>query len=61
MIETDSPYLTPAPFRKVRVNEPYYVHVTAKVLAEKRGMSVADFVAAVDGNAVRFFGLPVVG
>jgi len=58
MIETDSPYLTPAPFRKVRVNEPYYLHVTAKVLAEKRGMAVSEFVTAVDANATRFFRLP---
>lgn len=58
MIETDAPYLTPAPHRKIRVNEPYYLHVTAKVLAEKRGLSLADFVAAVDANATRFFRLP---
>jgi TatD DNase family protein len=58
MIETDAPYLTPAPFRKIRVNEPYYLHVTAKSLAEKRGLSLDDFVAAVDANAVRFFRLP---
>jgi len=56
MIETDAPYLTPAPFRKVKVNEPFYVQHTAKFLAEQRGMSEADFVGAVDGNAERFFG-----
>lgn len=59
MIETDSPYLTPAPFRKVRPNEPKYVPHVAAFLAERRGMPVDDFVAAVDGNAERFFGLPV--
>lgn len=58
MIETDSPYLTPAPHRKVRPNEPKYVRHVAAFLAARRGMSLDDFVAAVDANAERFFGLP---
>jgi TatD DNase family protein len=57
MIETDSPYLTPAPHRKVRPNEPRFVTHVAAFLAERRGMAVEDFVAAVDGNAEQFFGL----
>ena len=57
MIETDSPFLTPAPHRKVRPNEPKYVPHVAKFLAKRRGMPIAEFVAAVDGNADRFFGL----
>lgn len=58
MIETDSPYLTPAPHRKVRPNEPRYVADVARFLAERRGLSLDEFVAAVDDNATRFFGLP---
>ena len=58
MIETDSPYLTPAPFRKVRPNEPRYVRHVAEFLAHRRGLSLDGFVAAVDANAERFFGLP---
>ena len=58
MIETDSPYLTPAPFRKVRPNEPKFVAEVARFLAQRRGMAVQDFVAQVDGNAERFFNLP---
>lgn len=58
MIETDSPFLTPAPHRKVRPNEPKYVPHVAAFLAARRGMPVVDFVAAVDANAERFFGLP---
>lgn len=61
MIETDSPYLTPAPHRKVKVNEPKYVRYVAEFLAERRGMSLRDFASAVDANAERFFGLETVG
>ena len=61
MIETDSPYLTPAPFRKVRPNEPRFVAEVAKFLADRRGMPRDEFVAAVDANAERFFRLPVNG
>ncbi|MCX5658862.1 MAG: TatD family hydrolase [Planctomycetota bacterium] len=61
MIETDAPYLTPAPFRKVKVNEPGYVVYVAKAMATSRGMSEADFVAQVDANAERFFGIPAKG
>ncbi|MGB0767001.1 MAG: TatD family hydrolase [Phycisphaeraceae bacterium] len=60
MIETDSPYLTPAPHRKVRPNEPRYVAEVARFLADRRGQSLDDFTAAVDANAERFFGLAVV-
>lgn len=56
-IETDSPYLTPEPHRKVRPNEPRYVAEVARFLAARRGMSVDDFTAATDANAERFFGL----
>ncbi|MEL7089782.1 MAG: TatD family hydrolase, partial [Planctomycetota bacterium] len=57
MIETDSPYLTPAPHRKVRPNEPKFVTHVAAFLAARRGISVAEFVAAVDDNAELFFGI----
>ena len=57
MIETDSPYLTPEPHRKVRPNEPCYVACVAKFIAEQRGEDEQAFVAKVDANAERFFGL----
>jgi len=57
MIETDSPYLAPEPHRKVRPNEPKYVVHVAEFLAKRRGMPLADFTAAVDENAERFFKL----
>jgi len=58
MIETDSPYLTPAPHRKVRPNEPRYVACVAQFIAQARQMSLPDFVTMVDCNAQRFFRLP---
>ncbi len=58
MVETDSPYLAPEPFRKVRPNEPRYVVEVARFLAQQRGMNETDFIAAVDANAQRFFRLP---
>ena len=57
LIETDSPYLTPVPHRKVRTNEPKYVALVAAFLAERRGMSVEALTEATDANADRFFGL----
>ena len=57
MVETDSPFLTPAPLRKVRPNEPRYVIHTARFLAELRGVDPAAFEAQLDANAERFFGI----
>ena len=57
MIETDSPYLTPAPHRKVRPNEPRYVADVARFLAQRRSLSLEKFASTVDANADRFFRL----
>jgi len=57
LIETDSPYLTPAPHRKIRPNQPRYVVHVAEFLAARRGMDVNQFTAATDTNAQRIFGL----
>jgi len=55
MVETDAPYLTPEPHRKVKPNEPRYVADTARFLAELRGVEPTDFIARCDANAARFF------
>ena len=57
MVETDAPYLTPEPHRKVRPNEPRYVAATARFLAELRGVDAETFIARCDANAERFFAL----
>lgn len=57
MVETDSPYLTPAPHRKVRTNEPKYVPFVAEFIAEKRGLTPDEMKQLSDKNAEQFFGL----
>lgn len=57
MLETDSPYAAPIPFRGRR-NEPGYVVYVAARIAELMGLAPDDVVRATTANAVRFFGLP---
>ena len=54
LIETDSPYLAPTPFRG-KVNEPAYVPWVAKKLAEIKGLQVAEIAAATSENFERLF------
>ena len=56
-LETDAPYLAPAPHRGKR-NEPAFVTATATFLAAKRGESAAEMAAHTTATAARFFGLP---
>lgn len=54
LIETDSPYLAPVPFRG-KINTPAYVpHVAARV-AELRGVSVEQIAQATSDNFTRLF------
>lgn len=57
MVETDAPFMSPAPVRKQRPCEPALVVHTARRIAEERGMSYDEFAAATTANAERFFGL----
>jgi TatD DNase family protein len=54
LLETDSPYLAPPPFRGRR-NEPAYTAHTAKVGAAIFGLSLPDFAAATCANFDRLF------
>ncbi|HEY1214417.1 MAG TPA: TatD family hydrolase [Bryobacteraceae bacterium] len=56
LLETDSPYLAPIPYRGKR-NEPAYVAHTAKVIAELRGVSTEVLAAQTTNNFERFFGI----
>jgi len=53
LIETDSPYLAPAPYRG-KMNQPGYVKHVAEHIAALRGISVEEVAAATTAN---FFGL----
>jgi TatD DNase family protein len=57
LIETDSPYLAPQPYRGKR-NEPAYVAEVAKVLASVRDLEAEEFAAMTAENFRRFFQLP---
>lgn len=54
LVETDAPYLAPAPHRG-RVNEPAYVAHTAKVLADTIGVSEAAVAELTTANFYRLF------
>ena len=57
LIETDSPYLSPAPKRSTRPNQPALVRHTAECLAEVRGTTPEAFGELSTANALRVFGL----
>ena len=57
LVETDSPYLSPHPFRG-RTNEPARVVETARRLAELRGLAPEELALVTAENARRLFGLP---
>lgn len=56
LVETDSPYLTPEPFRG-RKNDPSKVEYTARKVAEIKGLSLEDVAAKTKENAMRFYGI----
>lgn len=59
MVETDSPYLAPIPFRGKK-NEPAWVAETAKKVAELKGVPAEELALTAARNTARVFGLNVV-
>jgi len=57
LIETDSPFLAPVPYRGRR-NEPAYVIETARGIAELRGVEPEDIGQCTTENFKRLFRLP---
>jgi TatD DNase family protein len=57
LVETDAPYLTPAPFRG-RKNEAMFVPTVAATVAGLKGVSLAEAARATSENARRLFRLP---
>lgn len=56
MLETDSPYLTPVPFRG-KENQPAYVRYVADEIAKLKGIDVKEVIEATTKNAERVFGI----
>ena len=56
MIETDSPYLTPVPYRGKR-NDSGYVHLVAEKIAEIKHMTPQEVERITFENGKRFFGI----
>ena len=56
LLETDSPYLSPVPWRGKR-NEPAFTVFTVRQMAEARGVSPEALWQLCGDNARRFFGL----
>ncbi len=57
LVETDAPYLTPAPHRKIRRNEPRFVEVTARALAGVKGIEFEELARRTGENYRRLVGL----
>jgi len=55
LIETDSPYLSPEPVRKIKRNEPAHVRHTAACLTGVRGTTIEEFTALTTANGKRLF------
>ncbi|MEV7872145.1 TatD family hydrolase [Streptomyces sp. NPDC088124] len=54
LVETDAPFLTPAPFRG-RPNAPYLIPVTLRAMAEARGIGEDAMAQAIARNTARAF------
>ena len=55
LVETDSPYLAPMPYRG-RANASFLIPTTLRVMAEVKGVDVATLASAVDTTTTRVFG-----
>ncbi|GAV19312.1 TatD DNase family protein [Mariprofundus micogutta] len=56
LVETDSPYLAPMPFRGKR-NEPAFVKQVAECIAEVRGRPLSELAAQTTANTRRIFNI----
>jgi TatD DNase family protein len=54
LVETDSPYLAPIPFRG-KTNQPAYVRYTAQEVAQLRGITMEEVMKATTANFFRLF------
>ena len=57
LLETDSPYLAPVPYRGKR-NEPSYLPQIAQRIAELKGISMESVARSTTQNALNLFSAP---
>ncbi|MFJ4921238.1 TatD family hydrolase [Streptomyces sp. NPDC088725] len=55
LVETDAPFLTPAPYRG-RPNAPYLIPVTLRAMADVRGIGEDAMAEAISSNTAQAFG-----
>lgn len=58
VLETDSPYLTPEPYRG-KQNEPYNVHFVAQKVAELKKVSIDEVISTTTNTAISQFDLHI--
>ena len=58
LVETDAPYLSPEPLRKIKVCEPAFVVHTAAKVAEIKGVAVAELDRVTSATAAAFYRWP---
>jgi TatD DNase family protein len=60
LVETDSPYLVPAPYRgKIQRNEPVYVKETARLLAELKNLPLETLAEKTTSNFESLFQIEI--
>jgi TatD DNase family protein len=60
LVETDSPYLVPVPYRgKIQRNEPVYVKETARFLAELKNLSMEALAEKTTSNFESLFQIEI--
>ena len=57
LLETDSPFLAPVPFRG-KPNSPVHIPTIAMFIAELKNVSIHDLAKQTNENAQRLFNLP---
>ncbi|MBX3639876.1 MAG: TatD family hydrolase [Nitrosomonas sp.] len=57
LIETDSPYLAPVPFRG-KLNQPAFVRHVAEEIARLRAVDLQEIASATTGNFLKLFNIP---
>jgi TatD DNase family protein len=60
LVETDSPYLAPVPYRG-KTNEPAFVRHVAEEIARLRGIGLEELARATTENFCRLFRVSVTG